>query len=122
MASVLKMEVIAVAGIALAIIYLTKKAGGAVVDTVAENIKYVDPTSSDNLAYQGASSIARWLAGREDGTLGDIWYDYVHKGEPIPGARPDPATGLIPAYNLTVEEQQANLKAIRQLEAGYHGM
>ena len=114
MASALNLEVIAVAGIALAVIYLAQKAGGAVVDTVKENVKYVDPTSSDNLAYQGASSLARWLAGREDGTLGDIWYDYVHKAEP------DPVTGQ--PMNYTKEQQEADLKAIRQLEAGYHGM
>lgn len=129
MASAIKAEVLVVAGVALAVIYLTTKAASAVGDTAAhvwdaakDATKYVDPTSDQNLAYQGASSIARWLAGREDGSLGDIVYDYMNKGAPTPGAVADPATGLIPAYNYTVEQQAADLRATRQLEAGYHGM
>jgi len=114
MASELKMEVIAVLGVTLAVIYLTNKAAGAAKETVQQIIPKIDPTSDQNLAYQGASSIARWLAGREDGTLGDIWYDYVHKGEP------DPVTGQ--PQNYSAEQQAADLKATQQLEAGYHGM
>lgn len=121
MASALKAEVLIVAGVALAVIYLTTKAASTVADTAGQvwdatkdAAKYVDPTSSDNIAYQGASSLARWLAGREDGTLGDIWYDYVHKAEP------DPVTGQ--PTNYSAAQQAADLKAIQQLEAGYHGM
>jgi hypothetical protein len=121
MASAIKAEVLVVAGVALAVIYLTTKAASKVGDvasqvwdTAVDATKYVNPTSSDNLAYQGASSLARWLTGQETGDLGTIAWDYVHKGEP------DPVTGQ--PLNYSAAQQAADLKAIQQLEAGYHGM
>jgi hypothetical protein len=112
--SELKMEVIAVLGVTLAVIYLTNKAADAAKNTVQQIIPKIDPTSDQNLAYQGASSLARWLTGQETGDLGTIVWDYVHKGEP------DPVTGQ--PMNYSAAQQAADLKAIQQLEAGYHGM
>lgn len=121
MTTELKTETLIVLGVALGLVYLAKKAGEAAVDAAKQVIPLVDPTSDQNLAYQGASAFARWLTGNS-GDLGTITWDYVHKGDPIPGATPDPATGLTPAYNYTVEQQAADLEAIRRLESGYHGM
>jgi hypothetical protein len=95
---------------------------GQLWDAAKDATKYVNPTSDQNLAYQGASSLTRWLTGQETGDLGTIAWDFVHKGDPIPGAQPDPATGLTPAYNYTVQQQAADLEATRRLEMGYHGM
>jgi hypothetical protein len=114
MVSELKMEVIAVLGVTLAAIYLTRKAAEAAASTVQQVIPKIDPTSDQNIAYQGASSLARWLTGQETGDLGTIAWDYVHKGEP------DPTTGK--PINYSAAQQAADLKAIQQLEAGYHGM
>lgn len=117
----LKAETLVVLGVALAVVYMANKAKDTVTNVAQEawdaakgGVKYVDPTSSDNLAYQGASSLARWLTGQETGDLGTIAWDYVHKGEP------DPVTGQ--PMNYSAAQQAADQKAIQQLEAGYHGM
>lgn len=123
-----KNDALVVAGVGLAVLVLAwyakkkasdaadalgKLAGGAW-DAAADATKYVNPTSDQNIAYQGASALTRWLTGQNDGTLGTIAYDYVHKAEPLPGGG-----GLT---NYTAAQQAADLAATRQLEAGFHGM
>lgn len=103
--------VLGIGAAVLVIAWYAKNRAVKVAETVAP---YIDPTSDTNIAYQGASSLARWLAGQETGDLGTIVWDYVHKAEPAPGGG-----GLI---NYTPEQQAADERAIRQLEAGYHGM
>jgi hypothetical protein len=118
---------VSVAGVVLlAAGWYAKKKAGELATTVGETLydaaQYVNPVSDQNLAYQGASAFTRWLTGNTNGDLGTITWDYVHKGDPIPGATPDPTTGLTPAYNYTAQQQAADLAAIRRLESGYHGM
>lgn len=112
MQTTLKTETLVVLGVALAVIYFAyqaKNAAGAAIDKV---LPLIDPTSDKNLAYEGASSLARWLSG-SDGSLGTIMFDYAHKGEP------DGAGGVI---NYTAAQQAADLAATKRLEAGFHGM
>jgi hypothetical protein len=109
----LQTETLIVLGVALALVYMVNQAKNAAVDTVKKVVPYIDPTSDQNLAYQGSSALARWLSGSNDGTLGTIVFDYAHKAEP------DGAGGYI---NYTPAQQAADLAATRQLEAGFHGM
>jgi hypothetical protein len=125
----LKGDVIAVTiggAVLLAAAWYAKKKAGELATTVADNLydaaQYVNPMSDQNLAYQGVSAFTRWLTGNTNGDLGTITWDYVHKGDPIPGAVADPKTGLTPAYNYSTAQQEADLRAIRQLESGFHGM
>jgi hypothetical protein len=107
---------ISIAGVVLvAAAWYAKKKAGQVVDTVLDASKYVNPVSDQNLAYQGASSMARWLTGQETGDLGTIAWDYMHKAEPLPGG----GGGLV---NYTAAQAAADAAATRQLEAGFHGM
>jgi hypothetical protein len=122
-----------IAGIALAVMGMAwyaktkvEQAGSAVAEGVvnawdAATTKYLNPVSEQNIVNQAAEGLWHVFTG-STGTIGGDVYDYVHKGEPIPGAARDPVTGLTPAYNYTVEQQAADLKATRQLEAGFHGM
>lgn len=132
MGAALKTETLVVLGVALAAIYLAKSAAHAVADTVsdagkaimgaaADALPYINPADSKNVANRAATSLWQAATG-SNGTLGTDFYDFMHKGDPIPGAVPDPVTGLTPAYNYTVEQQAADLKATRQLERGFHGM
>lgn len=89
---------------------LAKKAGDALKDIAP----YIDPTSDKNGAYQGASALARWLTGQNDGTLGTIAWDIAHKAEPDPSGN-----GYV---NYTAAQQEADRRATQQLEAGFHGM
>lgn len=121
MATALKTETLIVLGVALAAIYLAQRAGTAVVMAAKDALPYIDPTDDRNVVNQAANSLWQWATG-STGSIGTDAYDYMHKGDPLPGATKDPVTGLTPAYNYTVEQQAADLKAIRQLEAGFHGM
>ena len=117
MATQLKTETVLVLGVALGVIFLAyqaKQKAGQLVDKALDATKYINPVSDQNLAYQGSSALARWLTGQEDGTLGTIAWDYVHKAEPAPDGN-----GLI---NYTPEQQARDAAATRQLEAGFHGM
>jgi hypothetical protein len=122
MATQLKTETLIVLGVALAVVYMAYKVKDAVTNTASDAwtaavdaSKYVNPTSDQNLAYQGASSLARWLTGQETGDLGTIAWDYVHKAEPAPGGN-----GAL--TNYTQQQQDADYAAMKQLEAGFHGM
>lgn len=121
MGSALKTETLVVLGVALAVVYLAKKAGEAATDAAKAVIPYVNPADERNMVNTAATTLWQWASG-STGTIGGDLYDYVHKGEPIFGATPDPVTGLTPAYNYTPAQQAADLDAIRRLEAGYHGM
>ena len=121
MASVLKTEAIVVLGIGLAAVYLATRAGKAIIGTAADALPYINPADSRNIVNTAANDLWQWASGSNQ-TIGADVYDYVHKGDPLPGAVRDPATGITPAYNYTQAQQEADLRAIRQLEAGYHGM
>lgn len=111
-----KAEALIVAGVALAVIYLTSKAASTVsaaasdLWTGAKDVAGagLNPTSDQNYAYRFAS----WIAG---GDLGTVAYDYVHKAEP------DPVTGQLINYSAADAAKEAD--AIRRLENGMnHGL
>lgn len=114
MVSALKTETLVVLGVALAAIYLTQRAGKAIIDTAAEALPYINPADDRNVVNQAATSLWQWASG-STGTIGGDLYDYVHKAEPAPGSN----GGLT---NYTKEQQDADYKAMKQLEAGFHGM
>lgn len=117
MASALKTETLIVLGVALAAIYLAKKAGDAAVDAGKKVIPYINPADEKNLVNQAATNLWQWATG-SDGTIGGDIYDYMHKAEPAPGLAGQ--QGVL--VNYPKEQQDADYKAMKQLEAGFHGM
>lgn len=114
MATALKTETLIVLGVALAAIYLAKKAGEAALDAGKKALPYINPADERNVVNQAATNLWQWASG-STGTIGGDLYDYVHKAEPAPGSN----GGLT---NYTKEQQDADYKAMKQLEAGFHGM
>lgn len=108
----LKDDAMIVAGVGVALIALIWYAKKKVLDDLLPKI---DPTSDKNLAYQASSALARWLAGQEEGTVGTIAWDYIHKAEPMPGG-----DGAL--INYTEAQRAYDEAAMRRLERGYHGM
>jgi hypothetical protein len=83
----LKIETIAVLGVALAVVFLAYKAKDTVTDVAQdawdaakEGVKYVNPASDQNAAYQGVNSIGAWLSGNNKFDLGGAAYDATHGG------------------------------------------
>jgi hypothetical protein len=118
----IKGDMIAVAvggAVLLAAGYYAKKkagdAGKAIKQAAQDAIPYVDPTSDQNIAYQGASALARWLSGNQ-GDFGSIIWDYTNKAEPAPGGN-----GGLTNYTQADADKQADF--IRRLENGMsHGL
>jgi hypothetical protein len=122
MAGLLKTEVLVVVGVAVAVLVMANKAKEKVTEAASDlwdysldKSKYLNPTSDKNIFYQGASALTHFVFDTESNDLGVIVWDYVHKAQPIPGGN-----GAL--VNYTKEEQDADYKAMKQLEAGYHGM
>lgn len=109
----LREDAVLMAGVALAVIGLAWYAKKQAAEAAKAVLPLIDPTSDKNLAYQGASALARWLAGQNDGTLGTLAWDYMHKAEPDSNGAP---------MNYTDAQRAADAAATRQLEAGFHGM
>ncbi len=53
-------------------------AKGAVGGAVAAAVPYIDPTSDQNVAYQGATKITQAMTGDTNATLGTWLYDLTH--------------------------------------------
>lgn len=104
----LKTETLIVAGIALALIYMARKAA----DTAAEAANAINPLNNNNVFSQAANSLWQMSTGSK-GTIGTDIYDYVHKAEPLPDGS---------LLNYTPAQQAADQKATSQLELGFHGM
>jgi hypothetical protein len=120
MASAIKAEVLVVLGVGLAVLVMARtaaeKAGQVASDLWDYSVdasKYLNPTSDQNIAYQGVSALTHFVFDTESTDLGVMIWDYAHKAEPAPGG------GLI---NYTQAQQDADYKAMKQLEAGFHGM
>lgn len=117
MATALKTETLIVLGVALAAIYMAQRAGKAIVNTAAEALPYINPADERNVVNQAATNLWQWASG-STGTIGGDIYDYMHKAEPAPGLAG--TQGVL--TNYPKEQQDADYKAMKQLEAGFHGM
>jgi len=115
MVSALKAETMVVLGIALAAIYLAQKAGSAVVTAAQDALPFINPADNRNVVNQAANDLWQWATGSTQSIGEDAW-DYMHKAQPMPGGAPGQLV------NYTKEQQDADYKAMKQLEAGYHGM
>lgn len=82
--SALKVETIAVLGVALAAVYLLSKAKDVVSDVASDAWDVastkLNPVSDQNVAYQGVNSIGAWLSGNNKFDLGSSVYDVTHDG------------------------------------------
>jgi len=87
----IKTDVLIVGGVALALLgiawYAKKKltdTGGALVDTVAEAVPYVNPADSRNVVYGGVNAVGAAVTGDSSFSLGSWIYDMTHKSEFTP--------------------------------------
>lgn len=75
----LKTETLVVLGVALALIYMGKKAATAVTDTVKAVVPYVNPADDRNVINQAATDLWHAVSG-STGTIGGDIYDATHGG------------------------------------------
>lgn len=131
----LKEDAIIIAGIGLGVVvlawYAKNQAGKAITavsdavgdavgnavtvvgDAVSTVTPYVNPASDQNVAYTSVNSFLHLLGMDKGDTLGTAVYGYVHKTDIAPD-------GTMPNY--TKAQQDADYKAMLQLQNGYHGL
>lgn len=87
--------VLVLAGVGL-VVYLGRKASGAVVDVVGDAVNAVNPWNNDNVIYQTANQAVQSITGTPD-TLGTWIYNALHPDEQdINGAYFNPPKFLDP--------------------------
>lgn len=67
--------VLVIAGVVVVLAYLAQRQTVKAVQAVRES---VDPTSPENLAYQGVNKVGGALTGRDDFSLGVWIYEKIH--------------------------------------------
>ena len=70
--------VFAIGGVVLVFAYLAKR---QVVEASQALAEAVNPVSSENVFYSGASKITKALTGNQNKTFGTWLYDVTHPGE-----------------------------------------
>lgn len=108
----IKTETLIVLGVALAVVYMAKKAADKTTQLVKDGAQAVNPFNQDNVFNKAATDLWQYTTGSK-GTIGSDIYDYMHKGEPLPDGS---------LLNYTPAQQAADALATQQLLNGPHGM